>query len=205
MMVGHDLATVQGIQTKLSTQGPREQVYFLMRILPPRLREELRAEQQRRGEREGVSVYAGEIIGPLTPAPEQGTTSKGSRTPGALLIDASPGAESTATTPAARHPQWQRLCDVRLSREHGWQDHQTEPNKVGPRRRAKREAMLQEVRDMPWEWALIQIANGFNICNTICRPRRTPDVVVDDMELPIPEHSQEQTSSAVATAFAEQF
>ena len=130
MMVGHDLATVQGIQTKLSTQEPREQVHFLMRILPQRLRGELRAEQQTRGEREGVSFYAGEIIGPPAPAPEQGATSKGSRTPGAPP-DASPGAASAAATPAARHPQWQRLCDVCLSRKHGWQDHQMEPNRVG--------------------------------------------------------------------------
>ena len=51
-----------------------------MRILPLRLLEELRAEQRVRGEREGDSFYAGEIIGPLVP--ERQTASMSSSTVG---------------------------------------------------------------------------------------------------------------------------
>ena len=70
MMTYHDVTSVRQVQKRLSTQEPKEQVHFLMRILPQRLREELRAEQQVRGERQGDPFYAGEVIGPpLTSGP----------------------------------------------------------------------------------------------------------------------------------------
>ena len=109
MMANHGITALQRVQTKLSMQEPREQVHFLMGVFSPRLREELRAEQQVRGEREGDSFYAGEVIGP--PVPETQTAPTGSSADAAPRPNR-PVSTNTAAPPAARHQQWQNLRDI---------------------------------------------------------------------------------------------
>ena len=69
MMRYHDLDLVQRLQQGLSEQDPKEQVRYLLRILPAVLREEFRAEQEQRGLREGLQFYVGEVIPSASPMP----------------------------------------------------------------------------------------------------------------------------------------
>ena len=50
------------LQSRLATMGPKEQVHYMLRILPERLQRMLQAEQAMRGSRENVAFYSGELI-----------------------------------------------------------------------------------------------------------------------------------------------
>ena len=141
--------SIAKLQRCLAEQEPREQVHYLMRILPEQLRQRLR------GQREGVDFYVGEIIG---------TASEPRQPPAAHAEKASTSVRRNVlppmgTTPAERHPHWPALQEICQSRRHGWQHGQHGPTRVGPRRLEKQRAMLAAVK----ERALVRIANGLAI------------------------------------------
>ena len=75
---------------------------IIMRVLPERMKAELRAEQQVRGQREGVDFYIGEIIGTASESIQQ--PSAPAMSPRAFVRREPP--PSTEVTTAERHPYW---------------------------------------------------------------------------------------------------
>ena len=133
------------LQSRLSQQQPREQVHFLLRVLPHAVKDEYEREREARGRLEGTPFYVGEIIG--RHRPDTGLA----------------GDTSNTGVIASQHEAWQALRTVCLQRRHGWET-QHGPVRLGPRRKALREQLLQDVSTKPWESAVTEVASKLVIC-----------------------------------------
>ena len=150
LLPDHGMEVVGRLQVRLSQQDPKEQVHYLMRILLPRLQMELQAEPSRRGQREKVDFYVGELIGKTLDA----------STP--LMLNTATAASSTTTdeppaVKAENHPLWPALSELCKTRRHGWEP-ASSVAKIGPRRLAKRENLLLEVGPQVWDAAIAEVA-----------------------------------------------
>ena len=128
--------------------------FITSRVLPEGMKPELRAEQQLRGQRAGVDFYMGEIeiIGTTSTSLQQ-PPAHALRPPFLVRPEA-----LLRTGATSRNVTRIGLCYkryVRPKRKHGWQD-----SLVGAWRLEKGRAMLDAVKKLPWEWALVSIANG---------------------------------------------
>ena len=128
------------LQSRLATMGPKEQVHYMLRILPERLQRMLQAEQAMRGSRENVAFYTGELIEEKPDA-----------------HSALP-ATSSGVNRADRHPLWRALATLVQSRRHGWEPESTRTT-IGPRRLANREEFLANCGPLPWEEAVARLAD----------------------------------------------
>ena len=133
-----DKRLVLQLQSRLAQQQPREQVHFLLKVLPPAMKDEYEKERGR-GRLEGTSFSVGEII----QCPEPATRAAG---------------DHDRTTPvviASQHEAWQALCTVCLQRRHGWET-QSGPVWLGPRRKALREQLVTYMMFLAscgiWHW-----------------------------------------------------
>ena len=108
-----DKSLVLQLQSRLSQQQPREQVHFLLKVLPQAMKDEYEKEGAARGRLEGTTFYVGEIIGRAEPATRIAEDNK----------------NSSARIVASQHEACQALCTVCLHRRHGWE---TQPGPVRP-------------------------------------------------------------------------
>ena len=137
-----DKGLVLQLQSRLAQQQPREQVHFLLKALPPAMKDEYEKERADRGRLEGTSFYVGEI----TRCPEPAQRASG-------------GPDwTTPVVIASQHEAWQALCAVCLQRRHGWET-QSGPVRLGPRRKALREQLLHDVSGKLWDLALAEVAS----------------------------------------------
>ena len=100
-----DKSLVLQLQSRLSEQQPREQVHFLLKVLPQAMKDEYEKERAARGRLEGTTFYVGEIIGRAEPATRIAEDNR----------------NSSARIVASQHEAWQALCTVCLHRRHGWE------------------------------------------------------------------------------------
>ena len=106
------------------------------------MKDEYEKERAARGRLEGTAFYVGEIIGRAEPATRIAEDNK----------------NSSARIVASQHEAWQALCTVCLHRRHGWET-QHGPVRLGPRRKALREQLLQAVADKSWDMAVAEVAS----------------------------------------------
>ena len=66
------------------------------------------------------------------------------------------------TSRADKHPLWQALSALVRSRKHGWEPAGSH-SKIGPRRLAKREALLVSCGSMPWGTPITHLAGALVI------------------------------------------
>ena len=117
MSARYDAAPVDKLQMRLAQQEKREQFHYLMRILPESMNAELRAEQQLRGEREGVGFYVGEVIGSTTgTSPQAPVHATRQRRPVAPRTPIQTGASLSSKAPTM-------ACSAGdlSDQKHGWQ------------------------------------------------------------------------------------
>ena len=169
IMSFHDLNLVQRLQQRLSEQDPKDTVHYLLRILPPALGEEFRAEQEQRGLREGLQ-YVGEVIQSASPpasrevfGPHSAPAMEERPCPmpfpklGQPLLHRPP-----LMPPAEEHPMWQAMVQLCRQGRHGWEPMHG-PVKLGPRRQARREELLKSIEWKPWTAAITEVAAALAI------------------------------------------
>ena len=141
MQQDFEMETITRLRGRLATVGPKEQVHYMLRILPERLQRMLQAEQTLRGSSENVALYAGELIVEESEA-----------------RSAQPATPSIASR-ADRHPLWQALATPVRNRKHGWELAGIQ-TKIGPRKLAKREELLTDCGPLPWGESVSHLAEA---------------------------------------------